>query len=802
MLRNYVKIALRNLRKNPAYAMINVAGLALGIACCTIMLLYVREELTFDAFHQKAERIYRLTETRQSPEQGERHFPYTKGPVGPTLVADFPEIVSAVRMRDRQGAGRFTVRAGEQRFYEGDHLIAEASFFEVFDFKLVQGEAASALQDPLSVVLTETAAQKYFGDQNPMGQVLNLERIGDCKVTGILQDPPANSHIDFSMLISFATLEAVPGWKRFIDSWESDSFITYVLAQRPLEVEAFNAKLPAFFQKYRGANPAQAHALKLQPLAEIHFHSAHLEFDRNRAKGQIAHVYIFGLIAFFVLFIACINFMNLATAAAMKRAKEIGMRKVVGAHKRQLLGQFLGESLLLAGLALLCAIALVEFVLPVFNALADKKLALHLIADPVQLASLLGLGLLIGLVAGSYPALYLSRLRPALMFKEENKTGGARLRRGLVVAQFALSIIMIVATLAARKQLEFIRTKNLGFNQDQLVVIDINSRNTRSRFAAIKNAMRKIPAVQSVSVSSRVPGEWKNLTQIEAAPEGAAETELRTMYFLGIDEDFLRTFEMNLVAGRNLSGAMGTDTSAILINETAARALGWEEPLNRELRVPAENYRARVAGVVKDFHFQSLHEPIAPLVLGHWNNPVSAIDYFTARIESANLPQTLAALQKVHEQFDQVTPFEYNFLDERLHDSYQTDMRVGKIFGAAATLTIFIACLGLLGLAAFTAEQRTKEIGVRKVLGASLGNIMLLLSKDFARLVLLATLLASPIAYLALQKWLQNFAYRITLGFETFLLAGLLALFIALLTVGYQALKAALANPVAALRYE
>ncbi len=802
MLKNYFKIALRNLRKNPAYALINVAGLALGIACCTIMLLYVRDELTFDTFHQKTERIYRLTETRQSPESGERHFPFTKGPVGPALVADFPEIVNAVRLRDRQGVGRFTVKYGEQRFYEGDYLIAEASFFEVFDFKLMQGDAATALTAPLAVVLTETAAQKYFGNLNPIGKVLNIERTGDCKVTGILQDPPPNSHLDFSMLISFATLEAVPGWKRFIDSWDSDSFITYVLTEHPLEVEAFNAKLPAFLQKYRGANPAQAHALKLQPLAEIHFQSARLEFDRNHAKGQIAYVYIFGLIALFVLFIACINYMNRATAAAMKRAKEIGMRKVVGAFKRQLLGQFLGESLLLASLALLCAIALAEFALPAFNAMADKKLALNLIADRAQLASLLGLGLLVGLAAGSYPAFYLSRLRPALVFKGESKAGGALLRRGLVVAQFALSIIMIVATLAAHQQLDYIRAKNLGFNQEQLVVIDINSGNTRRNFAAIKNEMAKIPAVKSVSVSSRVPGEWKNLSQIEALPEGAPETEQRTMYFLGIDEDFLRTFEMSLSTGRNLSSAMGTDTAAILINETAARALGWDEPLKQELRVLADNYRGRVVGVVKNFHFQSLHEAIAPLVLGHWNNPVREIDYFTARVNAENLPQTLAALQKVHEQFDQVTPFEYNFLDERLNDFYQTDMRVGKVFGAAATLTIFIACLGLLGLAAFTAEQRTKEIGVRKVLGASLGNIILLLSKDFARLVLIATLIASPMAFFALQKWLQNFAYRITLGLDMFVLAGLLALFIALLTVSYQALKAALANPVKALRYE
>lgn len=804
MFSNYFKIALRNLKKHPGYSVINIAGLAIGLACCVLILLYVQDELTFDLFHQKAERIYRLVTTQKSPEQGERHFPSVMGPVAPALLAEFPEVSKTVRIRERQGMGRFTVRYGENRFYEGDYLVAEPSFFEIFDFKLLQGDPQTALTSPSSIVITETAAQKYFGAENPVGKTLAVERFGDFKVTGLLQDPPRNSHLDFSMLLSFATLEANPRWKQYTDSWESDSFITYVLMRGKIDVTAFNAKLAALAQKHLNAEQRNTVQLSLQPLRNIHFHSAPLEFDRNSRKGERTYIYIFSAIALFVLLIACINYMNLATARSMKRAREIGMRKVVGARQVQLVGQFLGESILLSCLGLFFAVVVVELALPAFNAFVDKSLALDFFSNGWLVLSLFFLVFGVGIVSGSYPAFYLSQLHPSLVFKGARKSGDSvsQLRRGLVVAQFALSIIMIVSTLVAYRQINYIRTKNLGFNQEQLVVVDINSGNTRRNFVSIKNEMLKIPTVKNVAVSSRVPGEWKNLSQIDVVPAGAAATSAHSMYFIGIDAEFLTTFEMNLVAGRNLANEMGTDTSAVIINEAAARLLGWESPLGMELRVPADNYRARVVGVVQDFHFQSLHQKIEPLVLGHWKNPFIAIDYFTARVATANLAATVAALQKVHEQFDQVTPFEYNFLDERLNDFYQADLRVGKIFGASATLAIFIACLGLLGLAAFVAEQRTKEIGVRKVLGASAGNIVYLLSKDFTKLVLIATLIASPLAYWALQRWLQNFAYHISLGPSTFLMAGFGALLIALLTISFQAVRAALTNPVEALRYE
>ena len=804
MFANYLKVALRNLKNKPAYSLINVGGLAIGLTCCILILLYVQDELAFDGFHQHADRIYRITEMRPSPDRGERSFANTMGPVGPALAADFPEITNSVRMRSRMGFGRIAVRRGENRFYEGDQLFVEPSFFEIFDFKLLQGDRATALREPLSVALTESSARKYFGSEDPMGQTLMTDRFDLLKVTGIVQNPPLNSHLDFSMLVSFATLEANEGWKRFMNSWESDNFITYVLADQTLDVENFNAKLPAYLKMKYDGKPENMPKLFLQPLKDVHFGSAQLEADFNRGKNEKTYLYAFSLIVAFVLLIACINYMNLATARAMKRAKEVGMRKVVGAFRSQLIWQFLGEAIILSVLALFLALVLVEIVLPFFNALSAKQLALNLTSNGLLIGALFLLVTLVGIISGSYPAFFLSRLRPVVVLKGELKSGTAvsRLRQGLVVTQFALCIIMIVATIAVRDQINFVRAKNLGFNQEQLVVIDINSGNTRRNFQTIKNEIAKLPAVKNVSVSSRVPGEWKNIDQILAAKEGASESEASTMFFMCIDQDFLHTFEMSLLAGRNLSDEMGTDTSAVIINEAAAQALGWDDPLGKEIRVLENPYRARVVGVVKDFHFQSLHEKIAPLVLGHWNNPIASIDYFTARVQAAELPAALASMQKIHEQFDRVTPFEYNFLDDRLNDFYQTDIRVGKIFGISAGLTILIACLGLFGLASFTVEQRTKEVGIRKVLGASVGGIVGLMSKDFAKLVLLANVVAWPVAYFTMNKWLGDFAYRIDLGIGIFAFAGTLALLIALLTVILHAMKAALANPVESLRYE
>ena len=804
MFFNYLKIALRNLLKHKSYSLINVFGLAIGLACAILIILFVQDELSFDSFHADAEHIYRVVEERQTPDGSKRYFAHTMGPIAPSLLESFPEVEAAVRVRDRYGLGRVAVGYGEYNAYVGDHLLVEPSFFDVFDFQLLQGNAETALNDPRSIVLTESAARRYFGAENPMGKILKTDEPGEVKVTGIIQDPPKNSHLDFSMLFPFASIEADEGWQRFMNSWNSNEFITYVKMKEEISVEQFNAKIAALVGQHRAEQQQQPRVLSLQPLRDIHFGSAHLERDNNSNKGEIAYVYVFSTIALFVLVIASINYMNLATARSMKRAKEVGMRKVAGARRGQVVWQFLSESILFALFSFVIAGIIVELVLPSFNAMSNKALTLGLTSNAVLVAGLFLLVLIVGIVSGSYPALYLSQLSPAVAFKGESRVGtkGSFLRRSLVVVQFSLSIIMIIATLVVSRQLDYIQTKNLGFNQDQLVVIDINSGDTRRNFVSIKNEMSAIPAVQSVSVSSRVPGEWKNISRINAVPEGSPETDVRSMYFMAIDEQFLDTFEISLAEGRNLSSEMGTDTTAVIINETAAKMLGWDSPIGKELRVPSRNFSARVVGVVKDFHFQSLHEVINPLVLGHWNNPVTAIDYFTCRVNTANIQQTLLRLRQIHEKFDQETPFEYNFLDERLSDFYQQDISTGTIFRIAASLTIVIACLGLLGLAAFAAELRTKEIGVRKVLGASVASIAGMLSKDFVMLVLIANAVAWPIAYLAMSRWLDNFAYRTDLSWWIFAIAGGSAVLIALLTVSFQAIKAAVSNPVDALKYE
>ena len=803
MLKNYLKIGFRNLLKYKAYSFINIAGLAIGIACCSLILLYVYDELNYDVFHKKANRIYRVIETRESPDQGLRHISTTAGPLGETLIADFPEVIDAVRLIR---AGRFTVQyADRQKFYEGDYFYSEPNFFKIFDFELLQGDPETALTEPYTMVITEKAARKYFGDEDPFGKIINIERRGNVKVTGVLKDPPHNSHLDFSMLISLASVQQIDGWKRYIESWDSDAFFTYILLNEERSYAGLTSKLSGFMSKYRGENPEEERQISLQPLKDAHLYSNHIEFDdTNQAKGDIDYIYIFSAIAFFIALIACINYTNLATARSFNRAKEVGMRKVVGAQRAQLIRQFLSEAILVALLALAIAAILIQIFLPYFNEVAAKSLSLNWGENALGVFAIIALALLAGIVSGFYPALFLSKFRPMMVLKGRSTKGGKAsfMRQGLVVLQFVLSVTMIIATVIVYQQLNYMQEKRLGFNQEHLLIVDINSGNARSGFETMKAEFARSPNVKSVSVSSRIPGDWKNITEIEAVAEGAAPDELHTMHFLGVDADFLETYQMELVEGKNFTGNTLADSSTVIINEAAAKILGWDEPLGKRLRVPEREFEAEVVGVVKDFHFRSLHEKIGPMVLGYWNNPVRVIDYFTARISGRDIPGTLAYLEDVHNRVDKVTPFEYNFLDERLQNYYQSDMRIGRLVGISTIVAILIACLGLFGLAAFTAEQRTKEIGIRKVLGATVAGIFLLLSKDFMRLALIAVIIAIPIAYFALTEWLQNFAYHIAVGATAILISAALAMIILLLTISYQAIKSALVNPVKSLRYE
>jgi putative ABC transport system permease protein len=812
MLKHYATIALRTLRKHAGYALLNATGLALGIAVCLLIALYVQHEWSYDRFHDDADRIMRVVETRATPE-GTKREAGTAGPVAPVVVSELTGVEAATRLTR---LFRVTVQRGDTRFYVGDYLLAEDNFFDVFSFPLAQGDSQTALAQPGTVVLTHAAAQRYFGDTDPMGRTLTVEGFGESTVTGVLEPLPETSHLQFSMLFPFATPASdVPWWTPWTEDWAHNyrTFTTYLRLSETADRDAIAAQIEALMA---GNTPADAMpaAVTLQPLTDIHLRSAGIGGGFNAQPGNPAYLVIFSAIALFIILIACINYMNLATARATRRAKEVGVRKSLGAQRGQLIGQFLGEAIVLAGIALLAGVVLTAWVLPLFSTLAGKSLSLAPILHPAWIVALVGGTLLLGLTAGSYPALILSRFAPTRALKNGDvQTGRAAwLRRGLVVTQFALSIGLIVATLAVARQLDYVQEKRLGFDEDHLVMVDINSSNVRSNMEVMKTQMRQHPAVQAVSVSSRVPGDWKGITQIQITEAGAAPEDVLTSYFMGVDEDFLSTFRIDLRQGRAFDPARGTDTTAVLLNETAVAALGLDDPVGRTIQVPEiglegggsgdADLRLHVIGVVDDFHFQSLYEPIRPLVLGYHQNPIENIDYFTARVEAGQVTAALDHLRSIGERFDPEHPFEYNFLDQRLAEVYDTDQRVGRLFGIAAGLAILIACFGLFGLAAFSAEQRTKEIGVRKVLGASAAQIVGLLSKDFARLVGIAFVVAVPLAYLAMDRWLADFAYRTSLGVDVFALAGLLAFAIAGLTVSYHALRAALADPVNSLRYE
>jgi putative ABC transport system permease protein len=812
MLSHYLKIAFRGIVKDKLFSLINIFGLSMGVAACVLILLYAQHELSFDRMHPNSGRIFRLVEVQQTDQRSTRHVGSTSGNAASMLAHDFPEVEQTTHLLTRQVAGRVTVQHGENRFYEGRYMYAEPSLFTIFAFPFIHGDPNTALEQPKSVVLTESAAKKYFGEENPAGQILNVERGGDFMVTGVIKDPPTNSHLSFSMLFSLATLESNERWKRWIESWASSDVITYVKLKEGASYEQLNTRIPPWLNTVRTTTPGNQRSFYLQPLHDIHFSSAAIELDENAGKSDIATLYAFLAIALFILGIASINYMNLATSRSLQRAKEVGVRKIFGARASQLVARFFAESVALSFLALLAGFGLVELLLPGFKTLSGKNLGLDVMGNPTTLGGILLIGLVIGIVSGTYPALYLSHLAPAAMLKGSFKASsrGIRLRQALVISQFGLSILLIISTMVVSAQLSFIRNKGLGFNKEHLVVVDINNGNVRKNFRSIMTEFASVPSVKAISTSSRVPGDWKDIAQIEARST-ASSSGLHKMNFVAIDGKFLETFEIKLVSGRNISTDLMADSTAVLLNETAAAMLGRSDIIGKEIQIPfsldggnkdSVNLNAHVVGVVKDFHFASLHEPIGPMVLGYWSNPIQAIDYFSLRVASDNLPATIEELRKIGERFDPTHPFEYNFLDDKVNDFYRSEERAGLLFTVSATVALVIACLGLFALASFTTTQRTKEFGIRRVLGASVPNILRVVSKEFIALVLIANVIAWPIAYYIMNGWLQSFAYRVGLGIDTFVLAGALAFGVALLAVCSQAIKAAMSNPVEALRYE
>ena len=807
MFKNYLKIAARNFLKYKAYSFINIAGLAIGIACCILILLYVQDELSYDRYHQNAEQIYRVV-VDENDEGRVRRRASSFIPMAPALAASFPEISRAVRVFPRS----VTVALGREKIFQEDRFfLVDSTFFEVFSFNFLQGNAPNALTEPAGLIITAATAKKYFGAENAVGKILTIDNRNDFKIVAVVENIPANSHFEFDFLTALRNVDLIVGRGLLRDThqtWHWPPVYTYIVLPPNYAAATFESRVTESLRQLMPKRVAAQRSFTLQKLTDIHLRS-----DREEEiapTGNIAYVYIFSAIAAFILLIACINFMNLATARAAGRAREVGLRKVIGAQRLQLIKQFLGESLFYTVLALLLALALVELLMPSFNTFVGKQIVAHYFSNWNFALGLLGLTFLVALLAGIYPAFFLARFRPVQAFQSKSLAviGGRaplRLRAILVVAQFAISITLIVVTAAVQAQLQFIQKQRLGFNKNHIVVLPIRDEAVQSNFAAIKNSLLAQTGVAQATAISNFP--WENgYYDFRLNAEGLPPETQVNMPTLLVDYDFIHTFGMELVAGRDFSREHATDAKeAFILNEAAAHKLGWSEAIGKRIKMSdvaaGRPFEGRVIGVVKNFHLRSLHHEIEPLVM--LIAPATFyLDNLAIRIDAQNIPLTLTRLEQKWHEVAPLRPFEYFFLDEAFGKLYRKEQKLAEIFQYFSALAIFVGCLGVFGLASFVAQQKTKEIGIRKVLGASVAGLVGLMSKDFVKLVLAANFLAWPVAYFAMNRWLQDFAYRINLSVEIFFFSGLLALGIALLTVSFQAIKAALTNPVEVLRYE
>lgn len=782
-----------------------------GLTSFLLIALYIFDELTFDSFHSQADNIYRVVNKKVSAEGKETKVASVAYQISETGKAVFPEIKKIARYT---GSGRTNMSTQENtNVFHETFSIANNDFLEVLDFDIVAGDRKTALTAPLSVVLTEESAKRYFNSTNVLGKAIKVD--GDTlpyTVTAVLKDIPVNSHLSFNLLFSESSITN-KRFRNFISTdWSSDNFTTYLLLNEKADTKNVESKLNQLIKSKRSPGENDKYAYLLQPLKDIHFYSADIE---EQSGGNLTYIYVFAVLAVFVLVIACINYMNLTTARFANRAREIGVRKTAGASRDNLISQFMAEAFVIIIIALLLALLFVQVLLPYFNSFTHKALTLNFNTD---YRIWIGVGIVIvvaSLMSGMYPALFQSRIKPILLLKNKINLGKDNLsiRQFLVIFQFSLSIIMIVATTIVYLQMKYVDTKDMGFKKDQLVIVDINSGKVRRGAETIKREFAKLSQVRNVSVSSRVPGEWKNLVKVRVKNENVTSLEGKDMYFLGIDDQFLKTYDIQLLKGRDFSN-MGTgDSTSVIINESAAKQLGISQVSDQMIEVPSIDYggsierleasfNVRVVGIVKDFNFQSLHQAVSPMVLGFRNNPVQGIDYFSSRVNADNITETLKQMDNILHSIDADHLFEYHFLDKQWELFYQQDQIQQTIFLIVAILTILIACLGLFGLATYAAEQRIKEVGIRKVLGASIGSIIVILAKDFVKLVFISAIIAFPVAWWAMHNWLQNFAYHIDMEWWVFALAGIVAITIALFTISYQTIKAALMNPVKSLKSE
>ncbi len=788
MIKNYFKIALRNILRHKAYSALNISALAIGMACSVLILLWVQDEKSYDRFNANAAHLYRLTSN-----VGDFKAAVSPAGMGEGLQKEMPSIKAAVRLRKQAGM-LFSV--GEKKFEENKVFFADSNFLQVFSYKLIEGNAASALQQPGTVLITKAVAKKYFGTEEALGKVIKRENNENCTVTGVLADVPSNSHLQFDFILPIASIQQTDNDLK-TKTWDNFNYYTYLLLDKNVKSSpaTFRQLIPQIQRIFKAHNPDLAVEFQLQSLTDIHLYSD-LQIDLP-GKGNKQYVETFFWVAIFILIVACINFMNLATARSERRAKEVGLRKVVGAGRSQLIFQFLGEAVIISFLSLPVAIAIIYAVMPLFNQLAEKQLGMQIIEGKVIL-SLIGLALFSGIVSGSYPALYMSGLKPVRILKGKFTTGSNSLlfRNGLVVFQFVITVILLTGSVVVYKQLHYIKNKELGFDKSNLLYVPMKGE-IWGKQAALKDALGASSLTSNFSVISNLPTALTTGTE-NVRWQGKDPSKQIIIPSLDIDQHFTAVFKTKLIAGRSFSNDFKGDSSNYVINEQAMRVMGLNPSNVIGKPLSYGDTKGTIIGVMKDFNFKPLQYTIEPLIMRH--NKYGGI--VMIRTEAGQVEATVKQLQKIYKQLAPSYPFTFNFLDSDLANLYTSEQQMGRIFNLFVALAIFIACLGLYSLSAFMAEQRTKEIGVRKVLGASVINIIYLLATKFTRLVIVSVVIAVPLAWLAINNWLNGFAYHIDVSWGIFMVASLVVLFIAWFTVGYESIKAALANPVKSLRAE
>ena len=807
MLKNNLRIALRNLRKYKAFSLINIVGLAVGTACCILIFLYVKDELSYDKFNKNANRIYRVN-LQAKVNNAEINSADSPAPMGAALLNNFPEVEAYTRVRNTSFP---VIRYKDKAFSEERFFFADSTFFDVFTIKFLEGNPRTALAKPNSLVLTEATARKYFGNEEPIGKILNADHVRDYQVTGVVKGFPPNSHFHFDFLASMSTYK---------DSrspfWLSNNYYTYLLLRKGADPVKLYNEMSKMVKKYVspqlklsiGVNIEQfesagnRYTYNLQPLTSIHLHS-HLA-DEIEPNSDISYVYIFSAIAIAILLIASINFMNLSTARSERRAKEVGIRKTLGSNRGQLVRQFIAESVLLSFISVMLAIVIVELVIPSFNSLSTKQISLNLFNNFFSLPLLAAFAVIVGIIAGSYPAFYLSSFRPAHILKSDSRKGNRKsmLRGGLVIFQFAVSIVLFIGTFIIQDQLNYIQDKNLGFNKEQVVIIN-KTDDIGKNIESFKRELASYPKVVKVTNSTSIPGNQRGDTAYKI--EGTSANQSVDIRVIGCDYNFTNTYDIKMAAGRFFSKEHPSDTMAVVLNQAAVRSFGVSNPVGKNLveygKTQDKSINHRIIGVVKDFNFESLHQKIRPLVFRLFASRNFG-RFVSVRIAAGDYQNTISFIEKTWKKFAGDQAFDYSFFDQTWSHLYIAEQRTSKVSLVFSVLAIFIACLGLLGLAAFVTEQRTKEIGIRKVLGASMLEIFILLSKEFTKWVVIANVIAWPVAYFIMKNWLNDFAYKVSITPWIFLYSGVLALIIAVFTVSSQVIKAARANPVKSLRYE